>query len=152
MHKTSPPRRGNRCNIWTDVALDSNGRVIGYVRLALATHDRSGEDAAYRWEGIPVGGRSPPDRSSARSIFPTAPWKEAEPVTAAAEGIICRRIPARIGSELRLRSRSKLDPALNRSASPRTTLQQTMTHTGIPLEQYLDAASKDIDPPLGRTA
>ncbi len=31
MRKTSAPRLGNQWKSWTDVALDSNGKVIAYV-------------------------------------------------------------------------------------------------------------------------
>lgn len=47
---------GGRANspLWTDIDLDSDGKSTGYFRLPLATHDRSGDDAGYGWEGIPV--------------------------------------------------------------------------------------------------
>ncbi|TWB87254.1 hypothetical protein FBZ93_12235 [Bradyrhizobium macuxiense] len=40
--------------IWTDLDLDAPGKQVGYLRLPLAVHDRSGDDTGYNYEPIPI--------------------------------------------------------------------------------------------------
>ncbi|RUV26474.1 succinylglutamate desuccinylase/aspartoacylase family protein [Mesorhizobium sp. M5C.F.Ca.IN.020.32.2.1] len=44
----------SRSKIWTDIDLDAEGKICGYFRLPLAAHDKSGDDAGYSYEPIPV--------------------------------------------------------------------------------------------------
>lgn len=40
--------------IWTDLDLEAVGKQVGYFRLPLAVHDRSGDDVGYNYEPIPI--------------------------------------------------------------------------------------------------
>ncbi|UCI31727.1 succinylglutamate desuccinylase/aspartoacylase family protein [Mesorhizobium sp. B4-1-4] len=44
----------SRTKIWTEIDIDAVGKQVGYFRLPLAVHDRSGDDASYNYEPIPI--------------------------------------------------------------------------------------------------
>ncbi|MER8929031.1 succinylglutamate desuccinylase/aspartoacylase family protein [Mesorhizobium sp. M0859] len=50
MNSNSP---GRQSKIWMDLDLDAERKQVGFFRLPLAVHDRSGDDAGYNYEPIP---------------------------------------------------------------------------------------------------